>query len=345
MDTHEWDTVFATTISHAHQALAVGNLKDVDRRRSLFLTRAPLFAGLDHAAVEDVFARLHCRHYAAGQAICHQGEPSDSLFVLCRGSAQAVVTAATESDATTVARLRPGDVIGEVGVVTDQPRSATVIAHSDALVLELARDDFAPLLARHPRLLANLTRLIGGRLAKRNAELRGHQGDTVALVVGARFAHAAAEALEAARRASPRPFVVVDLLQKHEDGRKSGVGLPPELSAPGSIAHALERLDALSASPGTVAVAAGHDEDGIALLLEQTERVLALLAPDEAVAFAATLRRPRPCLRRGAGRVPPVRQVPGRAPVRGESHSAGCGVARAAPVTDQTGTGPRGGRR
>jgi hypothetical protein len=44
METYEWDTVFATTISHANQALAIGNLKDVDQCRSLFLTRAPLFA-------------------------------------------------------------------------------------------------------------------------------------------------------------------------------------------------------------------------------------------------------------------------------------------------------------
>jgi NTE family protein len=187
--------------------------------------------------------------------------------------------------------LRPGDVIGEVGIITNQPRSATVITQSEALVLELTSDDFAPLLARHPRLLANLTRLIGGRLAKRNADLRGHQGgNTVVLVVGARLAPVAAEALAAARRASPQPFAVVDLLHKHEDGRKDGGGLPPELSAPGTIAYALERLDELSASHGTVAIAVGHDEDGIALLLEQADRVLALLTPGEAAAFTATLR-------------------------------------------------------
>jgi CRP-like cAMP-binding protein len=291
METYEWDnTVFATTIGNAHKALAIGNLQDVDRRRSLFLTRAPLFAGLDAAAVEDVFARLHSRRYAAGQVICRQGEPSDSLFVLCSGSAQAVVTAVTAAGATTVARLRPGDVIGEVGLVTNRPRSATVSARSDALVLELRHADFAPLLARHPRLLANLTRLIGGRLAKRNADLRGRRGgDTVALVVGARLARAAAKVLAAARRASPQPFAVVNLLRKRSDGMEEGAGLS-ETSAPGSLTQALERLNELSASHGTVAVAVGHDEDGIALLLEQADRVLALLTPGEAAAFTATLR-------------------------------------------------------
>ena len=65
METYEWDTAFATTISHANKPLASSTRKDGDRRRSLFLTRTPLFAGLDDAAIEDIFACLHSRHYVA----------------------------------------------------------------------------------------------------------------------------------------------------------------------------------------------------------------------------------------------------------------------------------------
>ncbi|TMJ93358.1 MAG: cyclic nucleotide-binding domain-containing protein, partial [Alphaproteobacteria bacterium] len=87
----------------------------------------------------------------------------------------------------TIARLHPGDVIGEVGVVTNLPRSASVIARSDAVVLQVARDDVGNLLTRHPRVLANITQVIGGRLAKMNADLRGDRtGEIVALVVGSR---------------------------------------------------------------------------------------------------------------------------------------------------------------
>jgi hypothetical protein len=120
-------------------------------RPNLPLARVPLFTGLDDATIDDIFSCMQLRHYAAGELICRQGDPSDSLFLLRSGVAQAFLTSLTGSNATTIARLRPGDVIGEVGVVTRLPRSASVIARSDAVVLELARDDVASLLVRHPR--------------------------------------------------------------------------------------------------------------------------------------------------------------------------------------------------
>src|SRR5438034_6795965 len=154
-------------------------------RPHLSLARVPLFTGLDDATRDDIFSCMHSRHYAAGELICRQGDPSDSLFLLRSGVAHAFLTSLTGSSVTTIARLRPGDVIGEVGLVTNLPRSASVIARSDAVVLKLAREDVATLLTRHPRLLANITQVIGGRLAKMNADLRRHRtGEVIAVVVG-----------------------------------------------------------------------------------------------------------------------------------------------------------------
>jgi len=184
-------------------------------RPHLSLARVPLFTGLDDATRDDIFSCMHSRHYAAGELICRQGDPSDSLFLLRSGVAHAFLTSLTGSSVTTIARLRPGDVIGEVGLVTNLPRSASVIARSDAVVLELAREDVATLLTRHPRLLANITQVIGGRLAKMNADLRRHRtGEVIAVVVGVRFARAATKAIAAARLASAQPFAAVDLLSK-----------------------------------------------------------------------------------------------------------------------------------
>lgn len=123
-------------------------------RPHLSLARVPLFTGLDDATRDDIFSCMHSRHYAAGELICRQGDPSDSLFLLRSGVAHAFLTSLTGSSVTTIARLRPGDVIGEVGLVTNLPRSASVVARSDAVVLELTREDVATLLTRHPRLLA-----------------------------------------------------------------------------------------------------------------------------------------------------------------------------------------------
>src|SRR6266481_1028828 len=119
-------------------------------RPHLRLARVPLFTGLDDATIDDIFSCMHSRRYAAGELICRQGDPSDRLFLLRSGAAQAFVTPLSGSSSTTIARLRPGDVIGEVGLVTNLPRSASVVARSDAVVLELQRDDVGRLFMRHP---------------------------------------------------------------------------------------------------------------------------------------------------------------------------------------------------
>lgn len=261
-------------------------MKVLDPHRSTALTRVPLFAGLDSAAREDVLARVRSRRCAAGQLICRQGDPSDRVFVLRSGIAQAFVTSITASRATTVAYLRPGDVIGEIGVVSNLPRSASVIARSDAVLLEIAGDDFTRLLGRHPRLLANLTHLLGERLARRNAVLRG--GEIVVLVVGAPLARGVLDVVRAARLASPHPVAVVDL-QKRRDPTADGADLL-DASAPRSITQVIERLDDLSTDHGMVAIVVEEDDDALALLLEQADRVLAFLGRDGATALAPTLR-------------------------------------------------------
>ncbi len=257
-------------------------------RPNLPSARVPLFTGLDDATIEDIFSCMQSKRYAAGELICRQGDPSDSLFLLRSGVAQAFLNSLTGS--TTIARLHPGDVIGEVGVVTNLPRSASVIARSDAVVLQVARDDVGNLLTRHPRLLANITQVIGGRLAKMNADLRGDRtGEIVALVVGSRFARAGTKAIAAARLASAQPFAAVDLLRKHREGTDEEASRI-QADTPSSIVQAIERLDDLFSGHPTVVIAVTPDEEGITLLLEHADRVVAILARDEVVTLATILR-------------------------------------------------------
>jgi NTE family protein len=265
------------------------DMKNPDRNH-LRLARVPLFTGLDDATVDDIFSCMHSRRYAAGELICRQGDPSDRLFLLRSGAAQVFVTPLSGSSSTTIARLRPGDVIGEIGLVTNLPRSASVVARSDAVVLELQRDDVGRLPMRHPRLLANITQVIGGRLAKINADLRGQRtGEIVVFVVGTRFASAGIKAIAAARRASAHPFATVDLLRKRVDAMEHGDG-GNDADKPTSIMQVIERLDELSSTHATVAIAVTQEEEGITLLLEHADRVVAVLTEQEAVTLAAMLR-------------------------------------------------------
>ena len=104
---------------------APGRIAHMDARErhlDTLLPHARVLAGLDDAASRAIELIAQSRYYTTGQLICRQGDPSDSVFVLRRGFARAFVVPVSGSAATMVARLCPGDVIGEVGVLEAMPR-------------------------------------------------------------------------------------------------------------------------------------------------------------------------------------------------------------------------------
>ena len=274
--------------------------------------------------------RSHAAFYGAGQLICREGEASDCVLVLERGLAEVFVPSVTDSSATSVGCLHPGDVVGEVGVVTDRPRSASVIARSDVQAIEIARGDFLRLVARHPRLQVNLAHVLGVRLAEENASLRDHRaGEVVTLVAGTGRARAAAAVIGAARRASPRPIAILDLLASREISTALA-----DAVVPASVTDAMERLHGLTAMHRTVILTVRHDDPGLARLLEQADRILALVALEEAAALAPALDATSPgadlVLFSGASPTPACCRR-SRAPATRSTTSPGAAWARSSP--------------
>ena len=74
------------------------------------------------------------RLYRAGEAIVRQGDTGDSMFVICRGGARVTVSPGGQE----VARFGPGGYFGEMSLLTGQPRTATVSAIDDCLLLEIS---------------------------------------------------------------------------------------------------------------------------------------------------------------------------------------------------------------
>ena len=264
------------------------------RRRVPFLPGGPLFAQLDAKALDDIRRRTRPRRYAAGDVLCQEGDQSDSVLVLQRGFADVHVTPRAGKRPVTVRHLHAGDVVGEVGALTGLPRSATVVASSDIGALEIEREAFNRLLADHPKLEANLTRLLGARLASGNSALRGPGQGIVALIVGTKRSYPADRVLEAARRASPRPTAVIDL--RSASDAIAGASLAPARAVPGhtcavtGVPHALEHLDRLESTHETVILVVGAAQHGLARLLARADRVVALASRGEAVALAPRLR-------------------------------------------------------
>jgi NTE family protein len=240
-----------------------------------------LFEGLDAAAMESISGRMRQRRFAARDVICRQGEPGDSLFVIRGGLAQVIDEAAGSR---TVARLRRGEVVGEMSLVTGEARSATVVANVPTEVLELDRRAFTALLAEYPLILANLSRILSRRLARKNrlADAERRRGEAVALVIEPSTSHVAGAIIEAARASSPRRILTVDVTRSLPTGADD--------TDPLSVEDVLGGLDDLLMAHGTVIVAVDAGlRDQLTLLLEHMDRVLVVATAEGAKSFGALI--------------------------------------------------------
>ena len=136
-------------------------------RRAALLGRIELFRGFpadERAAIEELMRE---RVLGRGSSVVRQGEPGYSVFIVAEGALDVV----REQDGaeTPLRRLVPGDIFGEMSLLTGQPRTATVRAATDAVVFEVAKDHLDPVLRRRPELAEGLAAMVAARQAA-NAE-------------------------------------------------------------------------------------------------------------------------------------------------------------------------------
>jgi ATP-binding cassette subfamily B protein len=111
----------------------------------------PLFAHLDADLLARFAARFLTVEVPAGQAVFEEGEPGEMLYVIVRGQAE-VHRRDTEGVERHVTVLEPGDFFGEIALLEEVRRTATVKARAQCLLLALERGDFRELLAEAPKL-------------------------------------------------------------------------------------------------------------------------------------------------------------------------------------------------
>ena len=239
----------------------------------LFLAQVAMFSGLNQAALHDISSRLKLRQVGPGEVLCREGDQASSLFIVQRGSAEVVLSPLGNVDAARpVARLRGGDVIGELALLTSEPRSATVVARLPTTVLELEREDFFALLERFPRLSGNLVRILSRRMVQRNAlDRQRRQAEAVAVIAGRDATDLARQVVTATRTASAQP------IQTFAIGRSAAAPPPETVTGPTvelSVAELCGRLDDLLRSHAIVMSSTdlGHSE--LPTLLGEMDRVL-----------------------------------------------------------------------
>jgi NTE family protein len=217
---------------------------------------SPLFEGLADDALEEIEAVMRRREFEPRDVLCEAGEPGDNLLLIESGLARVVLG---DAAGRTVAKLRRGDLVGEMSLVTNEPRTATVVAALPTTALELDRDHFAAVLADHPAILANLNKILSAKLAETTARVGegAPHGEAVALLVGPGAAGFVDDLLAATEAVSARPVASID--------------------ARDSLESALGSLDAVLAEHATAIVVANSDEERLPLLAEAVDRTVALV--------------------------------------------------------------------
>ena len=129
------------------------------------VAKLPLFSGVPSSRLESALARVHEAPVTTGQVVVRQGDPADRFYMIESGSF--VVTQESTPGATPVVlrHLGANDVFGELGLLHALPRSATVTAEGDGVLLELAGKDFLELVGAGGPLRGRLLGLYSGGLS------------------------------------------------------------------------------------------------------------------------------------------------------------------------------------
>ena len=133
------------------------------------LRRVPLFSGMDPTKLKLLAYTSDVVTYRAGQVLFRRGDVGDAAYVIIQGDAE--VSIATDTGDIPVAHLKDGDFLGEIAILCDTPRTATVTASSDLKALRIRKERFFELLKQFPEMAIELTRLLAERLTRTTSEL------------------------------------------------------------------------------------------------------------------------------------------------------------------------------
>jgi CRP/FNR family transcriptional regulator, cyclic AMP receptor protein len=140
------------------------------------LRRTQLFHDLETPMLHLVAQQLTEHTYDDGEIVFHEGDTGDRLFLLLSGAMQVFV----ERDAHTItyATLQPGECFGEMALIEDRTRSATVRAQAPSRCCTLSKQDFLDLIQRDPHIALEVMRSLSRRLRQASIRLQDSSSTT-----------------------------------------------------------------------------------------------------------------------------------------------------------------------
>ena len=135
-----------------------------------FLRSVPLFSRLGEASLDSILRLTRRKRFRKDEVVFHEKEVGDTLYVILRGRVKVAIFG-DDGKEVTLSNLMEGDFFGEMAVLDQEPRSATVIAEEECELLSLQRDDFTRAIEMDPGISASLVQVLAGRLRKANQQI------------------------------------------------------------------------------------------------------------------------------------------------------------------------------
>jgi CRP/FNR family transcriptional regulator, cyclic AMP receptor protein len=113
------------------------------------LRNIPLFAKVEPAKLKLLAFTSERLEYLSGDELFHQGDYGDAAYIVLEGEAEVLVD--TPNGAVEIATLGKNDIIGEIAILCNVPRTATVVAHGSLETLRVSKDGFFHLVTQFPQ--------------------------------------------------------------------------------------------------------------------------------------------------------------------------------------------------
>ncbi len=125
------------------------------------MSSVPIFAPLSDEETQKLARASRVRVFAPGESIVRQGQKGNSMFVIHRGAVDVQIK--EDGAVKSLRKLREGDFFGEMGLLTGEPRAASVLAEEETEVLEIDNQCLKPILEENPALVESLSIIVEER--------------------------------------------------------------------------------------------------------------------------------------------------------------------------------------
>ncbi|MEI7906173.1 MAG: cyclic nucleotide-binding domain-containing protein [Bacteroidota bacterium] len=137
------------------------------------LSKIPVFEKLEPKELRQVASIVHRRQYVAGEFVFYQGDPGLGMYVVEKGKV-GIVVAGDDGVQKEVTEMNNGDFFGEIALLDESPRSASVVVKVDSELIGFFRPDLFEIIEKTPKtglkIVVKLAEMIGERLRNMNNE-------------------------------------------------------------------------------------------------------------------------------------------------------------------------------